>query len=75
MSLSTLPESRLHPNLDVFNSKLAVAFQKLARVSAERQAVSVKIENQKTAMQGLKFVLDATFHASLLCRHAARLQG
>lgn len=75
MSLSTLPESRLYPNLDVFNSKLAVAFQKLARASVKRQAVSVEIENQKTAVQGLKLVLDAIFHASLLCRHAARLQG
>lgn len=29
ISLSTLPESQLHPNLEVFNSKLTVAFQKL----------------------------------------------
>lgn len=29
ISLSTLPESRLHPNLEVCNSKLTAPFQKL----------------------------------------------
>lgn len=76
MSLSTLPESRLHPNLDVFNSKLTRSgLSKSLPVFQRGRLCPLKIKNQKTAVQSLKLVLDAALHASLLCRHAERLQG